>query len=1318
MLSAIVSVIIVINELMASNAGMVMSPATNFDSWIELYNPSDQEVNLAGFYLSNDESNPMKWQMPDDIGSVPAQGFKVIWLGSNNIKETQAPFKLDCDGGDIFLSDATGALVTHIKYPEALSRTSYARTTDGGNVWGWTASPTPEATNATSVIASNRLSAPVVSEGSQLINGSLTVKVDIPEGAKLMYTTDGSMPTYVETSGEDVEEPYWRNWVKNSDCEGADATCFVCRDGDGDGDVARIVDGVGALVDGVASRGAKVHSIAKATNDWDSQFFVYTPDHVWTANETFHFRMKVRADKASHISVQSHRTPGDYIHWQMLSGGYNVTTEWQEITYDGTITAEQAGASGLQAIAFNLNEKKEDNNFYFDEIVWESYYDPNGTSNGGSRQSKDGLFTVNNTTNYVFRLFQDGYLPSVPVSRSYIKPDNNYTIPIVSVIGDDRYFNDPMWGIDVKGTNGIPGNGSDEAVNWNMDWDRPVNFSYIDPNEGMLFNQDVNISVSGGWTRGAPPRSMKLKSSKIFDGLNRFNYSFFPQKPFIRNKAILVRNGGNDVWNNHARFTDPALGTIIQRSGIDLDVQSLVQVVEYLNGKFKGVLNLREVTNDKFVYANYGYDDDEIDMFENDEYNNGDNEAFDRLWQLAKNINDVGAYEEVKRLLDVDEFANYMAVEIFLGNDDWPENNVKAYRSRNDGRYRYICFDLDYTFNPWGRNNFTQVLDDHNYIGTVSLFLNLLNNEEFRRKFIDTYCIVAGSVFEKNRATAIVKELADAMRPMSQLDGYLPDNAANKIIDQLKTRMETMMTRAKQYAPMGVSSVNTPYVTLASDVEGASIFINGINVPYASFDGRLFEPVTLEAKAPAGYTFAGWKKSSGAGLQMINANDTWKYYDQGQQEGTDWQLGSYDDDSWASGDAPFGYKMSGVKTTVSYGNDAQNKYPTTYFRKKITLRGAPTSSDTFTLKYQVDDGFIIWINGKDAGRVNMPDGNVGFNTFSTTYAGDTPMTGTITLPPSLFKRGINIIAIEVHNNSATSSDLFFTCELTTTVGADTDGDVQTNPVINLTSGDKHSLIASFTPMSEAERAAKGFTPVCINEVSAANNIHVNDYFKRNDWVELYNTTDADIDVEGMYLSDKADNPKKYQISGEGVSTIIPAHGYLIVWCDKLEPLSQLHAAFKLDADGGDVILTAEDESWSNRLTYPAMNADETVGRYPDGTANVFTMNVPTIAKTNILSSYATAVEQSDETAVRNLMAEATDDLSLRYVVGRIIVESPLTSNLQIRVVTLAGQLVMSLPASLSGGYAEVSVEQLPAGVYIASATDNQGHKATCKFIKR
>ena len=1231
---------IVINELMASNVGVVMSPATNFDSWIELYNTTDKEVNLAGMYLSDEVNNLTKWCLPNNIGAIPAKGFLVVWLGSDDIMSNQAPFKLDCDGGTIYLSDRSKQLVTSVDYPEALSRTAYARTTDGGSKWGWTAYPTPGITNTTSDFATQRLNAPIVNEGSQLFNGSLSVKVDIPDGAMLMYTTDGSVPTASKSVGGSGsnEQPEWKNWIKNGDCEGDDVSCLVGKSGDENGNLTtHILDGIGYQ----GSRGIKVHSIDNPEQVWDSQFFVYTPDHIWASGDRYHFSMKVRADKPAHITPQTQRTPGSYIHWQMLDGGYDVTTEWHTIDYEGTITDEQAGDGAMQTIAFHLNESSEANNFYFDDIVWESYNEPGISADGSARQSTDGLFTVTRTTNYVFRLFRDGYLPSVPVTRSYIKADNTYTVPVISIVGNEKYFTDPMWGIDIKGTNGIPGNGSDDPVNWNQPWDRPVNFSYISPTEGMLFNQDVNISVSGGWTRSNSPRSMKLKSNKIFDGQNHLDYSFFPQKPYIRNKTLLVRNGGNDVWNSHSRFMDPALTTVIQRSGIDLDVQSCVQVVEYVNGRFKGVLNLREPSNDKFVYANYGYDDEEIDMFENGLFKNGTDEVFKHLCQLGKNIEEPGAYEEVKRLLDVDEFTNYMAAELFLGNDDWPENNVKAYRSQDDGRFRFICFDLDYTFNPWGRSSFLS-LNDHQDVKMVSLFLNLLRNDEYRRKFIDTFCIMAGSVFEKERATAIVDELADAMRPMSQLDGYLPDNAATKIKNQLKTRLEEMTNLIKQYGPMKLSGTTMQSVTLAADTDGAGILVNGINVPYAFFNGRLFAPVTLEAKAPVGYTFKGWRKQSGSTVPVINTGDTWKYFDKGRLPAEEWFSTDYNDASWSRGEAPLGYKTSGVKTTVSYGSDSQNKYPTTFFRKTFTLSATPQSGDIFLLRYQVDDGCIVRINGQEAGRVNMPDGTVVYNSFSTTYAGDEPLAGTLELSPSLFKEGENVIAVEVHNNSYTSSDLFWACELYTSVGTETDENYLTEPVISLPKGDKLSLVACFTPL------ISHLPPVCINEVSAANGIYVNEYFKRNDWIELYNTTNQDIDVEGMYLSDNLDKPKKYQISNLQSSTpslqsptVIPAHGYLIVWCDKLEPESQLHASFKLDADGGDVLLTAADDSWSDRISYTAMKEDETIGRYPDGSANVITMNVPTIAKSNIMSSYATVISQPEQSDIRDIMARQT-----------------------------------------------------------------------------
>lgn len=1063
MWSTLLSAILIINEVMASNTGEVMSPAFNFDSWIEVYNPGATDINLGGMFLSIDASNPYQWQMPSNMGSVPAKGFKVIWLGSNEIKNNQAPFKLDCDGGTIILSDKNGEVITKQNFPEAMSRTAYARKTDGGDEWGWTSTPTPEATNTTAVFAKERLKAPVVNLGSQLFKTSLSIKVDIPEGTTLRFTTDGSVPT------------------------------------------------------------------------------------------------------------------------------------------------------------------------------------------SSSAVSTRGQFTISKTTNYVFRLFQDGYLPSVPVTRSYIKTSDSYTIPVVSIVGNQKYFTDDMWGIDVVGKNGITGNGREnDPANWNQDWERPVNFSFLSSEGEMLFNQDVNIAVSGGWTRQISPRSMKLKSNKIFDGQNRFDFSFFPQKPYIRNKQLVLRNGGNDYWNNSARFMDGALETIIQRSGIDLDCQSYVPIIEYVNGELRGVLNMREPNNDKYAYANFGYDDEELDAFENKEFKNGNDEAYKRLINLSEDVNGPGVYEEIRTLLDIDEFANYMAVEFYLGNDDWPDNNIKAYRSQKDGRFRFVCFDLDYAFNPWGRtisSSLSTYSKGEDRVEMIVLFLNLLKHEGFRKQFIDTFCLVAGSVFEMERANSIVDELLADVKPMTDLmkqkrmdSGHNPDRSANQIKNELSNRLSRMISALQQASAMKLSGVKKHTVSLGADIVGANLYINDLQVPYAYFNGQLFAPVKIEAKAPVGYTFAGWKQKATATNQIVKLNDTWKYYDKGEAP-ANWRTTGFNDSSWSSGTAPLGYGMTGVKTKVSYGSDAENKYPTTYFRKTIKLSSTPTRSDVFLLNYQVDDGFVVYVNGQEAGRYNMPSGNITFNSYSSSYAESTPLTGTLNISSSLFKSGDNVIAVEIHNNKASSSDQFWAGEIYTTMGSTSGEFVSTEPVINLSSSDNTvSLIASFTPLSDEERAAQGMTPVRINEVSAQNSIYVNDLFKRNDWLELYNTTASPIDVEGMYLTNSPNNPKKYKITkgDTQAKTIIPAYGHLIIWCDNGEPESQLHANFKLDNNQGDLMLTAADESWSDQFTYTRHNGDQTVGRYPDGAAEVFVMNIPTIEKTNIKTSYLVAVEQPNATAIQGV----------------------------------------------------------------------------------
>ena len=191
---------IVINEIMPANVDQFYSPAVNFDGWIELYNPTNQSISLGGLYISDDANNLKQWEMPALMGIIPAKGYKVVWFDNNNLAKTNVPFKLDLDGGTIYISDANGNLLTSQAFPEAMERISYARTTDGGDDWQLTANPTPGATNTTSTFASQQLDMPKVSQPDQLFDNSITVTVTIPTGCTLRYTTNGSVPTLTNGS--------------------------------------------------------------------------------------------------------------------------------------------------------------------------------------------------------------------------------------------------------------------------------------------------------------------------------------------------------------------------------------------------------------------------------------------------------------------------------------------------------------------------------------------------------------------------------------------------------------------------------------------------------------------------------------------------------------------------------------------------------------------------------------------------------------------------------------------------------------------------------------------------------------------------------------------------------------------------------------------------------------------------------------------------------------------------------------------------------------------------------------------------------------
>lgn len=164
---------------------------------------------------------------------------------------------------------------------------------------------------------------------------------------------------------------------------------------------------------------------------------------------------------------------------------------------------------------------------------------------------------------------------------------------------------------------------------------------------------------------------------------------------------------------------------------------------------------------------------------------------------------------------------------------------------------------------------------------------------------------------------------------------------------------------------------------------------------------------------------------------LIAANETWKYLDNGSNQGTAWRGASFNDGTWKTGNAQLGYGDGDEATVVSYGADAAKKHITTYFRK--TFNVADKSAYTgLKLELMRDDGAVVYINGQEVYRTYMPVGTIAYNTFASGIADGASESSFITtqIGTSALVNGTNVIAVEIHQSNYSSSDLSFNLKLT------------------------------------------------------------------------------------------------------------------------------------------------------------------------------------------------------------------------------------------------------------------------------------------------
>ncbi len=184
-----------------------------------------------------------------------------------------------------------------------------------------------------------------------------------------------------------------------------------------------------------------------------------------------------------------------------------------------------------------------------------------------------------------------------------------------------------------------------------------------------------------------------------------------------------------------------------------------------------------------------------------------------------------------------------------------------------------------------------------------------------------------------------------------------------------------------------------------------------------------------------------------AETELISKGAVWRYLDDGSDQATAWAAPSFDDSGWATGPAQLGYGDGDEATVVSFGPSSSNKFITTYFRHAFNV-ASPSAFTGVELRLQRDDGARVYLNGTEIVRSNLPSGLVTYVTPAPSAIGGSSENAFATFPlaPNELDAGTNVLAIEIHQHSGTSSDISLDLEL---VGLDDQPEVTRGPYLQL-----------------------------------------------------------------------------------------------------------------------------------------------------------------------------------------------------------------------------------------------------------------------------
>lgn len=869
---------LIINEGSNRNYATIADEDQEFPDWIELYNAGTQAINLFNYALSDDALDPEKWQFPN-IEIQPGE-YKIIFCSGKDRKPITGFTNVVNESNYIATTGWNTHHFTEPFYWDGVSNIMINTCSYSGV--GYT---TNSVFNQTETHFYSTIFA-LQDESDAICSTEFGTKIKQRPNMKINDVVVGSGT--IQNSNTSYPAPYG-NWYWAARNQMLILASELTDAGLVEGNIDNLSFDVAETDPNTLYDYIDFHFKLVSESDLSSAFqnisannFLHTNFKLKTTGETVYLYSPTQTlvsslfvnctnldnstgalpDASTNVTLFNDATP---------AASNNLSQGFSEYLLAPTFS--KASGQYLPTQNINISNPNGANTSIF--------YTIDGSEPTTSSALYSGTIAIINSTVLRARAFSNSNvaLPSPIAVASYLI-NIDHTTPILSVITENS---------NLYGEAGI-------FDNWWMDWERPAYVEYFDSLKQLIFSQPAGIQIDGGagGSRSNPQHSFRVELDDAVLGAGPIDYALIPNRSY-RNKysKFYLRNGSNQ----YLVFPYKDASQVEMMAGeTDNYYSAWRPITVYINGEYFGLYELREKFDIEYFEEIDDANEDDLDILSQSYWYGGvlrnvegSVDSFYAAYDAFNSLNpaDSDFWNQADRYFDMVYYNDYIIAESWMGNVDWPWNNIKIYRSdKTDYRWRFCLIDLELSMAPNGwtdaYSNHIQYMQDQNGdIPYINIWLKGMQNARFRNYFINRFADIMNTSYQFNRLRDIENSMFSQTRPemaneyarwgnpddiQNQLAGF----NANHIIfqDQLFKRTKEVRNHIESNFNLE-SQVDITLKVMPSDA--GKIQMNTIIPEALPWTGVYFNgnPVTLSVIPNPGFEFAYWEANN-----IISTRDT------------------------------------------------------------------------------------------------------------------------------------------------------------------------------------------------------------------------------------------------------------------------------------------------------------------------------------------------------------------------------------------------------------------------------------------------------------